>query len=84
MAKVKVLQRRVVAHRWRDVDDVVEVDEYTARQMVDDDPEAFVWLDRPVQQFVDVVEPAPVDDNPAALPARRRSRKAEANDKRAG
>lgn len=82
MAKVKVLQRRVVGHQWRDPGTVVEVGDAQARTLTEQDPEGFVWLDRPVQQFVDVVQPAPVveDDLVLRQPARRRGKKAEVSD----
>lgn len=60
MARVKVLQRRVVAHKWREVGEEINVREDVARALTEQDPVGFAWLDRPVRQFVDVVEPAPV------------------------
>jgi hypothetical protein len=74
MAIVKVLQERVVAHKRRIPGELVEVDENTARRMADEDPEAFVWVDRPVAQFVDVAPIAPVGENVAQTPVRKPAR----------
>lgn len=61
MARLKVLQRRVVAHRWREAGEEINVGEDVARALTENDPAGFAWVDRPVHQFVDVVEPAPLE-----------------------
>lgn len=75
MATIKVLRDCVVMHRRRIPGELVEMDAFTARQMADADPETFEWVDRPVQQFVDVVPEAPVSEDVVKTPARRSARK---------
>ena len=77
MATLKVLQSRVYAHRWREAGEEIKVSEDVALALTENDPAGFEWVDRPVQQFVDVVEPAPVADNAAKS---KRGRKAEVGD----
>lgn len=77
MAQLRVLQSRVYGHKRRDVGEEINVSEDVARALTENDPEGFAWVDRPVQQFVDVVEPAPVAENAAKS---KRGRKAEVGD----
>ena len=74
MATVKILRECVVQHQRRVPGDVVTVNAYTARQMANEWPETFEWADRPVQQFVDVVQPAPVGEDVAKRPVRGRKK----------
>jgi len=60
MAKVRVLERRVLNHLWREPGAVVEVADKVARALTAADPAGFEWLDRPVVQWVEVVPPVPV------------------------
>jgi len=75
MATVKILRDCVVAHQRRLAGEMVEMDEYTARRLADEQPETFAWVDRPVRQFVDVQPAAPVSDDVVKMPARRPARK---------
>lgn len=75
MATVKVLRDCVVAHQRRIPGELVDVDEYTARRLADEQPETFEWVDRPVKQFVDVMPETPVDEGVVKTPARRSLRK---------
>ncbi len=75
MAIVKVLRDCVMAHRRRIPGELVDVDEYTARRLANEQPETFEWVDRPVQQFVDVKPQAPVVADGVKAPARRPARK---------
>lgn len=77
MARLKVLQSRVFAHRWREAGEEITVGEDVARALTENDPAGFAWVDRPVQQFVDVVEPAPVTTHDAVLRIAKHGRKAE-------
>lgn len=71
MATIRVLQDCVIAHRRRIPGELVDMDEYTARRIADESPETFEWVDRPVQQFVDVQPAAPVSEDKAQKPARK-------------
>lgn len=80
MTKIRVLQTRVYAHKRRDVGEEIAVSEDVARALTEQDPEGFAWVDRPVQQFVDLVEPAPVAESDLGARVSKRGRKAEVGD----
>ena len=80
MAMIKVLRECVVAHRRRIPGESLAVDENTARQMAAEAPETFEWVDRPVQQFVDVTPQAPVAADGLTLLTPRKRRKTEVSD----
>jgi hypothetical protein len=84
MATIKILRDCVVAHQRRTPGDLVSVDEYSARQMADTDPDTFEWVDRPVKQFVDVQPAAPVGEDVVKTPSRRSARKLKKVDDLAG
>lgn len=62
MARLKVLQSRVYGHKRREAGEEIIVGEDVARALTEQDPAGFAWVDRPVHQFVDVVEPAPLEE----------------------
>lgn len=72
MATIKILRECVVAHQRRIPGESVEVDEYTARQLASAEPETFLWVDRPVAQFVDMKPVAPVGKDKARPRKRQR------------
>ncbi|MBN2391666.1 MAG: hypothetical protein JXR84_13155 [Anaerolineae bacterium] len=71
MATIKILRDCVVAHKRRIPGELLDVDEYTARRLADESPGTFEWVDRPVEQFVDVKPEAPVGEDKARTPARK-------------
>ena len=77
MATIRLLQDCVIGHRRRIAGELVVMDEYTARRLADEQPETFEWVDRPVQQFVDMVEPAPVVQDDLVLRQPRKRKKVD-------